>query len=320
MTSGRFPGPRLELPEPEAGTRYGLRFGGRELRLDRPETLIGRAEGCHVVVNEGLVSRRHARILVERGRAYIEDLGSANGTFVNQARLNGRTLLFPGDHVFVGTCEIEFLREDAEERDTAPAFSSDGSEDEGRPTPSSGVAMFHHEVGPEVGRVPSSRRRTFKHSAATLPPEEPTTQLEDFEYLGHLADKMFTMGRVDAARNILESHLNEILMGARAGRRPSIKLLDAASRYAVKLAQETLDGRWVDAAVEMHLIMCRPLREETIQQLASLRAKAAIGSDELLARYHERLRGNLAAMSVAERMLVERVACLVPELELGKQR
>jgi pSer/pThr/pTyr-binding forkhead associated (FHA) protein len=292
------------------------------LPLDRPETLIGRAEGCDVVVNEGLVSRRHARILVERGRAYIEDLGSANGTFVNQGRLHGRTLLFPGDHVFVGTCEIEFLREDAEERDTAPAFSSgeSGEEDEARPTPSSGVAVFHREVGAEVGRVPSSRRRTAKHSENTLPPEEPTTQLEDFEYLGHLADKMFTMGRVDAARNILESHLNEILTGTRAGRRPSVKLLDAASRYAVKLAQETLDGRWVDAAVEMHLIMCRPLREETIQQLASLRAKAAIGSDELLARYHERLRGNLASMSVAERMLVERVACLVPELELGKPR
>jgi pSer/pThr/pTyr-binding forkhead associated (FHA) protein len=284
------------------------------LPLERPETLIGRAEGCHVVVNEGLVSRRHARILIERGRAYIEDLGSANGTFVNQSRLHGRTLLFPGDHVFVGTCEIEILRENDQDRDTAPVLSPE--DDEGRPTPSSGVAVFHHEVGaPVVGHAPSSRRRTSKHSADTLPPEEPTTQLEDFEYLGHLADKMFTMGRVDAARNILESHLNEILMGTRAGRRPSLKLLDAASRYAVKLAQETLDGRWVDAAVEMHLIMCRPLREETIQQLASLRAKAAIGSDELLARYHERLRGNLASMSVAERILVERVACLVPELE-----
>jgi pSer/pThr/pTyr-binding forkhead associated (FHA) protein len=314
MSSGRFPGPRLERPEPEAGTRYCLRFGGRELPLDRPETLIGRAEGCHVVVNEGLVSRRHARILVERGRAYIEDLGSANGTFVNQARLNGRALLFPGDHVFVGTCEIEVLREDADDRETAPALSPE--DDEGRPTPSSGVAEFRKEVASEVVRSPSSRRRTSKHSTETLPPEEPTTQLEDFEYLGHLADKMFTMGRVDAARNILESHLNEILMGTRAGRRPSLKLLDAASRYAVKLAQETLDGRWVDAAVEMHLIMCRPFREETIQQLASLRAKAAIGSDELLTRYYERLRGNLASMSIAERILVERVACLVPELEL----
>jgi len=314
MTSGRFPGPRLERPEPDAEPRYCLRFGGRELPLDRAETLIGRAEGCEVVVNEGLVSRKHARILLERGRAYIEDLGSANGTFVNQARLHGRTLLFPGDHVFVGTCEIEFLHEAAEDRDTAPAFLPD--EDEGRPTPSSGVAAFETESR----QIPSSRRRTSKLSADVLPPpEEPTTQLEDFEYLGHLADKMFTMGRVDAARNILESHLNEILMGTRAGRRPSVKLLDAASRYAVKLAQETLDGRWVDAAVEMHLIMCRPLREETIQQLASLRTKAAIGNDELLARYHERLRGSLTSMSVAERILVERVACLVPELELGKK-
>lgn len=311
MTSGRFPGPQLERAEPESAVRYWLRFSGRELALDRPETLIGRAEGCHVMVNEGLVSRRHARVIIERGRPYIEDLGSANGTFVNQARLHGRALLFPGDHVFVGTCEIEILRETDEGSGASPAMLE---EDESRPTPSSGVAAYAPRA-----RAPSSRRRTARQSADTLPPEEPTTQLEDFEYLGHLADKMFTMGRVDAARNILESHLNEILMGTRLGRRPSIKLLDAASRYAVKLAQETLDGRWVDAAVEMHLIMCRPLREETIQQLASLRAKAAIGSDELLARYHERLRGGLASMSVAERVLVERVACLVPGLELVRK-
>jgi pSer/pThr/pTyr-binding forkhead associated (FHA) protein len=316
MSSGRFPGPRLDRPEPSVSKRYWLKFGGRELPLDRPETLIGRADGCHLVVNEGLVSRRHARIVMDSGRPYIEDLGSANGTFVNQARLHGRALLFPGDHIFVGTCEIEVARE-ADEGAFVPSISSlDGinEEDEGRPTPASGVAVYE----PPSGIAPSSRRRTAKRQADTLPPEEPTTQLEDFEYLGHLADKMFTMGRVDAARNILESHLQEILTGTRAGRRPSQKLLDAASRYCVKLAQETLDGRWVDAAIEMHLIVCRPLREETIQQLASLRAKASIGSEELIARYHTRLRSNLANMSPAERVLVERVACLMPGLDLGR--
>ena len=40
-----------------------------------------------------------------------------------------------------------------------------------------------------------------------------------------------------------------------------------------------------------------------------------IGSDALLLRYHERLRGNLALMSAADRVLCERVACLLPELD-----
>ena len=62
----------------------------------------------------------------------------------------------------------------------------------------------------------------------------------------------------------------------------------------VKLAGETLSGHWVDVAIELHLVACRPLREETIQQLAALRAKAPSETALSLWDYHERLRGPVA--------------------------
>src|SRR5204862_3266160 len=83
--------------------QYWLRFAKREIPVDGPETVIGRGEGCHIIINESLVSRRHARVLIENERPCIEDLGSANGTFVNQQRLHGRAMLFPGDHLCIGT-------------------------------------------------------------------------------------------------------------------------------------------------------------------------------------------------------------------------
>jgi pSer/pThr/pTyr-binding forkhead associated (FHA) protein len=308
-SSGQFKAPEMPVPvEDEAVSRYWVRFGRRELPLEGGETLIGRSDDCQVVVSEALVSRRHARIVMDGGRPYVEDLGSANGTFVNQARLHGRTLLFAGDLIFIGTCEIEIVRRADEDRLTSPGLEPYESDSD---TPS-GVSVFESA---RSDRTPSSRTRKSVSRIETERPEEDTSEAQALEYAGRLADKMFTMGRVDAAQTILEPPLEELLASARLGRIPAPPLLDAAGRCAVKLANETLSGRWVDIAVELHFLACRPLREETIQQLASLRAKAPIGSDALLLRYHERLRGHLASMAPQDRILCERVACLVPGLE-----
>jgi pSer/pThr/pTyr-binding forkhead associated (FHA) protein len=300
----------------DTGARFWLRFAKREIPIQGSETVIGRGEGCDIIINESLVSRRHARVLIENGRPCIEDLGSANGTFVNQQRLHGRAVLFPGDHVFIGTCEIEVVRRIVEERPTLVDI-----EIEQRPTPSSGVGAYkvktpQPSTSSEIrSMAPSSdTRATAPNNSATIRPggEQSTAEVDAFEYLGRLADKMFTMGRVDAARRILSSHLDDLLDGARSGRTISPALVDSAGRYAVKLANETLDGKWVDVAVEIHLIACRPMREETVQQLSALRAKAPLGHDVLIARYYEKLRASMAGHSPAERVLCERVASLLP--------
>jgi len=299
----------LRSVDPEADeAQYWLRFAKREIPIEVPETVIGRGEGCHIIINESLVSRRHARVLIENGRPCIEDLGSANGTFVNQQRLHGRAMLFPGDHVFVGTCEIEDIKHVIEDRPTLSDF-----ELERRQTPASGVGPFHRVSAPAAASMSSELRATAPYPGDTLRPgEQATAEVDAFEYLGRLADKMFTMGRVDAARRILSSHLDDLLEGARGGRALSSGLVDSAGRYAVKLANETLDGKWVDVAIEIHLIACRPMREETVQQLFALRAKAPVGSSALIARYYEKLRANMAGHSPSERVLCERVASLLP--------
>ena len=48
------------------------------------------------------VSRRHARIVVDENRAVLEDLGSKNGTFVGDARLEGPRILKDGDTFRLG--------------------------------------------------------------------------------------------------------------------------------------------------------------------------------------------------------------------------
>jgi len=89
-------------------SRYRLRFLLQEIDLPQGETLVGRSATCHVTIEDPLVSRQHAKILIEGTRATIEDLGSRNGMVVNGRQTRGPLDLSDGDRVRIGTQELVF--------------------------------------------------------------------------------------------------------------------------------------------------------------------------------------------------------------------
>src|SRR5262249_60770873 len=57
---------------------------GKRFPLDRPEFILGRGADCDIQVDRDSVSRRHARVYRPDGVTYVvEDLGSTNGSYVN---------------------------------------------------------------------------------------------------------------------------------------------------------------------------------------------------------------------------------------------
>ena len=66
------------------------------------ENVLGRDEEATVRIDSPGVSRRHARIVVEKGRARLEDLGSKNGTYLKEERLPGPGALEDGDTFRLG--------------------------------------------------------------------------------------------------------------------------------------------------------------------------------------------------------------------------
>src|SRR5690242_8803159 len=70
--------------------------------LGAGEYVIGRDRACEIVVGSDAVSRRHARLTIEENQVYLEDLGSANGTYVENHRAEGRVRLKPGASVLLG--------------------------------------------------------------------------------------------------------------------------------------------------------------------------------------------------------------------------
>ncbi len=78
---------------PQAGTRF---------RLEPGRTIVGRHPSCGIVLDAVSVSRQHAAIEVEGNQAWIEDLGSRNGTAVDGRRISGRHALSDGQHLRIG--------------------------------------------------------------------------------------------------------------------------------------------------------------------------------------------------------------------------
>ena len=72
--------------------------------------IVGRAPECDVKLDDTYASQQHARLFGRQGGWYVEDLGSTNGTFVNDQRLAAPALVQPGDKIRVGTTMLELKR------------------------------------------------------------------------------------------------------------------------------------------------------------------------------------------------------------------
>jgi pSer/pThr/pTyr-binding forkhead associated (FHA) protein len=71
---------------------------------------IGRAEACQIQLSDTYVSSFHARIFSKNGSWFVEDLGSTNGTYLNQRRLTTPSELRAGDKVKLGKTTLELRR------------------------------------------------------------------------------------------------------------------------------------------------------------------------------------------------------------------
>jgi len=70
-------------------------------QIEPGKTVIGRREDCELRIPLGEISRRHAELIVTENTATLRDLGSVNGTYVNNHRISEQELS-PGDHIIIG--------------------------------------------------------------------------------------------------------------------------------------------------------------------------------------------------------------------------
>jgi pSer/pThr/pTyr-binding forkhead associated (FHA) protein len=71
------------------------------------ELTIGRAVGCHISLDDTFVSQLHARVFRVDGVVHVEDLGSTNGTLLNDAPVSSPAIVRKGDRLRIGSIVME---------------------------------------------------------------------------------------------------------------------------------------------------------------------------------------------------------------------
>jgi two-component system, cell cycle response regulator len=104
----------VELSGPSIGKRHALGTGSWIIGRDPHDGSDGPSapgEGT-IILDVDSVSRRHARIVEREGTYLVEDLGSTNGTMINQQQVHGEALLRTGDLLQVGRVWLKFISGD----------------------------------------------------------------------------------------------------------------------------------------------------------------------------------------------------------------
>jgi hypothetical protein len=238
---------------------------------------IGRSGYADITLDDPLVSRTHARIVVlDEGHVAIEDLHSTNGVYVNGARCLGKSQnLRDGDRLLVGTSELGVF---AQRAPVSTSFSA---------------------------QHPARSARTSE-----VPPA--TDRGDTLEVIARVAEDLHARGNAADAVRLLSSRLNEVLLGASAGRWVPDALLERASGQATVLFTWTQNGAWLDYIVELHLALQKPPSERLVATLESAHRSGALRYDaQLLRCYLDGLERQRAAMTPSDEARRSRLHALL---------
>src|SRR5262245_62031704 len=84
---------------------------GKEVKIPTPKCLIGRGEDCHLRPQSEAISRRHCVIITTENEVVVRDLGSRNGTYVNEEPVKQEAVLLHGDTLRVVPLQFEMIIE-----------------------------------------------------------------------------------------------------------------------------------------------------------------------------------------------------------------
>jgi FHA domain-containing protein len=214
--------------------RYRLRFLLQEFDLPKGATVIGRSLDCNLTIEDPLVSRQHARIVIDEEGAVVEDLESRNGVRVNGLSIRGPTALKDGDRVRLGTQDFVFCRVDPE----------------GKPFPKTTGVL----------RLCAHCRLPYPREMVACPNCEHTEQTEEetlsgsfgvenqnawsVQLLVEALERALALGRVSDAERIVRRATAQIEELIASGAAIDAKALAAVAGQAVATTLATNDPTW----------------------------------------------------------------------------
>ena len=278
-----------------------------DIELGSGSLLIGRLPECDVLLQDGLVSRMHARISVQHHSVVVEDLHSTNGVYVNGVRVGHSTVLREGDRVLIGTTEISMF----ESRDSSLMRLKQARRASSSPPP----VRIEPTSSAVTKAPPNAATRPIIAPAASIPQRPAglaeqvpsTTRADALKMIGGLANRLAASGNLEEAAQVLSGHLRRILKGANAGLQVPADVAASASHHALTLARWTRQPLWADYVVELHLSARLVMSAVTLAGFEDATSKLEDFDRMLLGYYVDGLRDRSATLSLDERTRVERL-------------
>lgn len=240
--------------------RYRLRLLLQEFDLPPGETILGRSPECHVTIDDPLVSREHAKILVDGERVVLKDLGSRNGSKVNGQQVRGELGLNDGDRIRIGNQEVVFSRVVAAKRP-------------GRPTGS--LRHCRKCQTPYVAEAPQCPNCGYSPGAdETLSGVAPSNNLDrqqwSLQLQVELLEKALSLGRLPDAERVLGRiavSVDERMASALPVERAQI---DGAFGGAVRLASQQGEIQWVRWVLSTSQRIAHPPSRAVVEAITAL--------------------------------------------------
>jgi pSer/pThr/pTyr-binding forkhead associated (FHA) protein len=273
--------------------RFRLRYQQHNLELPPGQFVIGRSTDCQLSLDDPLVSRRHARLLVSPDAVHVEDMGSRNGVLVNGDRIEGRQKLADGFVVTIGTQELTLIDERSQ-RKVDPLMHTN--------------PHITNSATVTLAAIPVV---AYRNSSQPPPPvDENSKKADAFRLLGGVAEKALALGRAEEAERILTSLLEQVLKWAKQGRELQPEIAQQAGHYAARLGGATGKGSWVDYVIELYTLQDRILPAPIVDELYSVLRKVNAVNLQFFRNYLELLQGRSGELGPAERFLLQRIAGL----------
>ena len=179
-----------------------LRYLAHDLEVPEGQFAIGRSSDCQLSLDDPLVSRRHAVLVVRGDTVEVEDLGSRNGVLVNGVRVEKPTRLVDGDVLTVGQQQLTIA---GAQPPAAPPMARTSS----RPKVPR-IAETIAVVGDD-GDAGTTEDETRFHLAPKFRPDQPDKRVHALSLIGAVADKALALGHPDEAERLLRRPLESLL-------------------------------------------------------------------------------------------------------------
>ncbi len=290
--------------------RFRLRYLHHDLELFEGQFVVGRSATCQLSLDDALVSRRHAMLVVSKDVVTVEDLESRNGVVVNGEKITSRVPVKVGDKIVIGSQELTLHKgaETGSARDTGDIKKTLSA----LAVPGDMEVRRHSSRADEVeGKRQSSRAAERKVNSSVPPDEsdEPSVvrRADAFNLLGGVAEKALALGRSEEAERLLVAPLSETMDAARSGKRLTVEVVDQAARFAAKLATATAKGSWVDYVIDLYQTLGRTCSAQVVDELYTAMRKVNGADLNRLRGYVAALRAKQGSLGPAERFLVQRI-------------